>query len=153
LKESTCGKMTAKSGHHVMVSFQGDSLEIVLKIKKSLEESVYKVWVGGHETEGKIFENMAVGINNTLILVIAMTSKYGNSADCIKELQYSQERRKKIIPIKLESNFKPSGALGLVVAGGQYVDFSDAANFEESISALKRQIESTLKKIGGVQPR
>ena len=34
------------------------------------------------------------------------------------------------------------------MAGGQYVDFSDDAKFEESVSALKRQIESTLKKIG-----
>ena len=63
---------------------------MVLKIKKSLEESGYKVWVGGHETQGKILENMADGVNNALILLIAMTSKYGNSASCMKELQYSQ---------------------------------------------------------------
>ena len=61
-----------------------------------------------------------------------------------------QVKRKKIVPIKLEENYNPKGALGLIVAGAIYVDFSDTSKFTDNISSLKREIDSALGKTGPV---
>ena len=55
-------------------------------------------------------------------------------------------KQKKIVPIKLESTYNPSGALGLIVAGSLYIDFSDSSKFEDNIAGLEKEINAALGK-------
>ena len=55
-------------------------------------------------------------------------------------------KQKKIVPIKLESSYNPSGALGLIVAGSLYIDFSDSSKFEDNIVGLEKEINAALGK-------
>ena len=82
--------MAPTQGGHVMISYQWDSQQEVLRIKTSLEESGYNVWMDLDEMQGNIFEKMAEGVENASLMIIAMTSKYESSINCNRELQYSQ---------------------------------------------------------------
>ena len=52
--------------------------------------------------------------------------------------------KKKIIPIKVEKEYKPRGPLGLIVSGVLFVDFSDPSQFDEKLEELTAEIESVL---------
>ena len=51
-------------------------------------------------------------------------------------------KKKTIIPIKLENDFDPCGALGLIVAGCRYVNFTDHCKFRENLAELEKEIHS-----------
>ena len=76
------------------------------------------------------------------VILVCMSSKYQTSENCTRECQYGQDRKKGIIPIKLESGFNATGALGLITAGRLYIDFSDSSKFNDNMRGLKREIEA-----------
>lgn len=51
-------------------------------------------------------------------------------------------KKKTIIPIKLENEYEPCGALGLIVAGCRYVNFTDDTKFGENMAELEKEIVS-----------
>ena len=71
-----------------------------------------------------------------------MSSTYQCSDSCNSEFQYAKDKKKDIIPIKVESGFNATGALGLITAGRLYIDFSDSSKFDENLRGLKQEIES-----------
>ena len=76
-----------------------------------------------------------------------MSTKYQSSESCTRECQYGQDRKKGIIPIKLESGFNATGALGLITAGKLYIDFSDSSKFNDNMKSLKQEIETKTGKV------
>ena len=82
--------MAPPNGDHIMISYEQESHEVVLQIKKSLEDSGHKAWMDVDQTKGNILGKMAEGVDNASLIVVAMTKKYETSTNCIRELQYSQ---------------------------------------------------------------
>ena len=95
--------MTAPDGGHIMISYEQESQEAVVSIKKSLVDSGYKTWMDVDQTKGSILGKMAEGVDNASLIVVAMTKKYETSTDCNKELQYSQVSN--VCPLKIGSIF------------------------------------------------
>ena len=55
-------------------------------------------------------------------------------------------KKKTIIPIKLENEYDPCGALGLIVAGCRYVNFTDHYKFQENMAELEKEIHSASRR-------
>ncbi|CAF3248858.1 unnamed protein product [Rotaria sp. Silwood2] len=71
---------------------------------------------------------MADAVENAAAICCFLTPKYQDSEMCIQEFQYAMERKVKIVPCRLCANWKPSGALGFVIAGRTWIDFRDTAD-------------------------
>eukprot|EP00794_Sanderia_malayensis_P019583 gene19583-21513_t len=128
---------------HIMLSYNWDNQPQVICIKEKLEKSGYKLWIDFEQIRGDLHKCMAEGVEGSAVVVIFMTEKYSNSPSCKKELEYAEKKGKKIVPVKLDKNFEPDGALGILVAGKIFVDFSDESQFNSSIQSLKKEIDAT----------
>ena len=128
----------------LMISYQWDSQKDALRIFHALEEFGFNVWIDVKKMSEDIFEKMAEGIQDSSIILICMTSKYEKSANCKREFKFAAYKNKKVIPIYLEKNYKAEGALGLLIAGKLYFDFTDNKKFEKNIGDLKTEIEKQL---------
>lgn len=65
--------------------------------------------------------SMAHGVENSWAVICFLTQAYQNSKNCQAELTYAKEQGKNIIPVYMESNWKPSGWLGIILAGDLYI--------------------------------
>eukprot|EP00794_Sanderia_malayensis_P019535 gene19535-21466_t len=143
--DKNSGEDSTKSQEgHVMLSYQWDSQAQVLRIKNKLDKLGYKTWMDVVEMHGNVNKRMAEGVQGAAVVVVFMTKKYEESYSCDKELNYADDKRKKIVPVKLEPKYKPSEALGLIVAGKLYTTFSDESQFESNFAALKKEIDAAL---------
>ena len=56
---------------------------------------------------GNLLDAMADAIENSSIFLMCLTEKYKDSPSCRLECEYAYQRRKKIIPLLLQANYKP----------------------------------------------
>eukprot|EP00794_Sanderia_malayensis_P014660 gene14660-16186_t len=134
--------MKSQKGH-VMLSYNSESQAQVLRIKEELEKFGYKTWMDVDKMHGDLNERTAEGVEGAAVVVIFMTQKYEKSRNCKKELNYAEHKGRKIVPVKLDPKYEPSGALGLIVAGKLYTTFSDESQFKSNFAALKKEIDAT----------
>ncbi|CAF4985625.1 unnamed protein product, partial [Rotaria socialis] len=73
---------------------------------------------------GSTMVGIANAIENSEHVVICMSNMYKQSVYCQSEAHYAFERRCRLIPIIVESNYKPDGWLGIIVSGKIYVNFA-----------------------------
>jgi len=57
------------------------------------------------------------------------------------EAEYAFNKRKVIIPLLLETGYRPDGWLGPLVSNNQYFDFSDPEKFESSWHMLYEKLK------------
>jgi hypothetical protein len=58
-----------------------------------------------------------------------------------KEAQYAFTKNKPIVPLMMESSYRPEdGWLGLLIGGEYYVDF-ESGQFEQSMNKMIQQLE------------
>eukprot|EP00794_Sanderia_malayensis_P018430 gene18430-20280_t len=145
--DKNSGEDSTKSQEgHVMLSYNWESKAQVLRIKKELKKLGYKTWMDVDKMHGDLNERMAEAVEGAAVVVVFMTQKYEESHNCKKELNYADDKRKKIVPVKLEPKYKPSKALGLIVAGKLYTVFSGESQFESNFADLRKEIDAALGK-------
>lgn len=69
---------------------------------------------------GDTLEAMANAVGRAAVVLILVTYKYKESANCRREASYANDLKKNIIPVILEPDYVPNatwGWLGLVIAG------------------------------------
>jgi hypothetical protein len=65
------------------------------------------------------------------------------------EAEYAFQLRKKIIPLKMEVNYKADGWLGFIIGAKLFYDFSGKYPFENKVKDLVREVHEGLHKIKG----
>ena len=89
---------------------------------------------------------MAQAIEESDIVIYCMTEKYSESRNCQKEAEYAFVRQKIMIPLLLQSKYKPTGWLGLILGADFYIDFTKN-DFIQNYQKLKSEIESHAMRI------
>eukprot|EP00794_Sanderia_malayensis_P004991 gene4991-5650_t len=89
---------------------------------------------------------MAEGVEEAIVIVPFLSSKYDSSENCMRELNYAADHKKRIVPVILDESYKRKGPSGLIISGKLYIDFSDELRFDSNIKALKREIDAALGK-------
>lgn len=56
---------------------------------------------------GNLLDAMSDAIENSEIFLLCVTEKYKDSPSCRLECEYAYQRKKKIIPLLFQANYKP----------------------------------------------
>ncbi|XP_067947601.1 uncharacterized protein [Watersipora subatra] len=121
---------------HVMISYQWDVKTQVLQFKERLSQAGFRVWIDVEQMHKAkdTFEAMAHAIDDAAVVVPVLTSKYQESVNCRKEIQYADKADKPIVPVRLEKKFKPTKWLSFLLGNTLWHDLSKPETFEDSFT-------------------
>jgi len=128
-----------KIRRQVMISYQWDNQKTMTKLASLLEESGLKVWMDIYKMEGSILGSMANGIEESDVVLIGLSKKYKDSANCRTEAEYAYKLKKPIVPLLLEKYYEPDGWLGALLGMKLYVEISDE-NVDDKFTDIFNQI-------------
>jgi len=126
--------------YEIMISYSHRDQHICLQIYEQLVNEGYKVWIDKDCLYGQTMGGMADAIENCQFVIVCMSNTYKESVYCQSEAHYAYERGCCIIPILIQSNYKPDGWLGIIVSGKIFINFADQ-DFQYAFLLLKNQID------------
>eukprot|EP01046_Picozoa_sp_COSAG06_P094605 COSAG06_NODE_40752_length_398_cov_868.571906_1_plen_132_part_11 len=91
-----------------------------------------------------IYESMAAGVENAACVVCFLSQKYQDSENCKLELKFAKQSGVPIVPVMAESTrgWRPSGWLGIVVAGSLWTPLGEGSDFDSGVRSLVEQIRA-----------
>ncbi len=125
--------------YQVMLSYSHSDKDLCYRIHDRLVQDQFRVWIDRDEMHGQTMVAMANAIENSEFVFICMSEAYKQSAFCQSEAHYAFERRCRLIPLIMKSNYRPDGWLGILVSGKIYVDFPKLG-FDIAYEKLKNEI-------------
>ncbi len=125
--------------YDIMISYSHKNDPICLQIHEQLVKDGFRVWIDRDCLRGSTMIGMANAIENSEYVLICMSNTYKQSVYCQSEAHYAFERGCRLIPIIIESNYKPDGWLGIIVSGKIYVNFAEV-EFKLAYQKLKNEI-------------
>eukprot|EP00026_Physarum_polycephalum_P003814 Phypoly_transcript_03830.p1 GENE.Phypoly_transcript_03830~~Phypoly_transcript_03830.p1 ORF type:complete len:610 (+),score=59.25 Phypoly_transcript_03830:475-2304(+) len=131
-----------KQGEYVMISYNWGSQAMAKKIKQSLTDFGYNVWIDIERMQGSTLEAMALAVEQSALILICYNKKYKESAACRTEAEYAYTMRKPIIPLKMEKDYSADGWLGALLGSKLYYEFSTAndTEFHPTLIHLMREL-------------
>ncbi|XP_077867610.1 uncharacterized protein LOC102806025 [Saccoglossus kowalevskii] len=132
---------------HVMISYQWGSQETVLKIATDLKEAGYNVWIDVEYMGGSTLEAMAEAVEHAAVVLVCAAQKYKESPNCRTEAEYTYQLHKDVVPLLMESYYKPDGWLGMLMGVKLYIDFSGVYTYEDQIKKLIKELGERGKKV------
>ena len=136
-------RSTSIHSSHIMFSYNHDSKDLVVQICDSLRQQGFRIWLDLDEMRGETLETMAQAIERASLVVICLTEKYKESANCQSEAQYAYRLNKPILPLVFQSKYKPTGWLGMIVGTKFYIDFTKR-NFDVNMTKLVEQVQTMI---------
>ncbi|XP_077995347.1 uncharacterized protein LOC144448881 [Glandiceps talaboti] len=136
-----------KFKYDIMISYSWDKQPVVLKLRKRLADAKYNVWIDLENMQHRILDSMSDAIETSQIILVMVSQRYKESANCRSEAEYARDLNKSLIPIKTEV-YKPSGWLGMIIAGKYYIDFTEVVHnegddiFEKKFQMLEEEIHN-----------
>ncbi|CAF4146506.1 unnamed protein product, partial [Rotaria sp. Silwood2] len=127
--------------YDIMISYSHKDKDICLEIHDRLVKDGHNVWLDRDCLRGPTMIGIADAIENSEHVLICMSSTYKQSVYCQSEAHYAYERGCRLIPILIESNYKPDGWLGIIVSGKIYVEFGKI-DFHLAYNKLKNEISA-----------
>ena len=96
---------------------------------------------------GGNLEKMAEAVENSVIIIIALSQAYFESQNCRSEAQYAYNLKKNLIFLMTEDGFQPRGWLGLLVGADKcYTPWNQAGGLQEaSMTEIVKLIQNSLK--------
>ncbi|CAF3579670.1 unnamed protein product, partial [Rotaria socialis] len=141
--------MMFADGKRVMLSYNHKSKSIVKLVYNTLLAENIPVWFDEKDMDDNIYDSMGEAVENASAICCFMTPEYENSTNCQLELKRGQDLGKRIIACmvgdKNDRKWKPSGWLGLIIAGLTYINFRDDSDSNirlragELIDRIKKQ--------------
>ncbi|XP_076805766.1 uncharacterized protein LOC143449441 isoform X2 [Clavelina lepadiformis] len=129
-----------KTKQHIMLSYNWtDSKAVAHRIYDRLHNSGYSVWIDKEKMKGDIYSKMAQAVKNAYLILMFVSSNYEKSENCRREGSLAADRKKRIIPIKTQSDFEPDDWLSLIIAGKLYYNFGEGS-FDEKFQELLKDI-------------
>ncbi|CAF1049195.1 unnamed protein product [Adineta steineri] len=130
----------------LMISYNHASKPLCTDIYESLTKDGYNVWIDFEQMHGNTLVAMAQGVESSDIFLYCVTENYSQSRSCQKEAEYAFVQQKIMIPLFLQSKYKPCGWLGLLVGTSLYIDFTKN-DFTQNYAKLKSEIEANSMRI------
>lgn len=131
----------------IMISYNRRSAgDLCKKIVEQLRKLGYHVWMDEDDASGDIQEAVAIAIQNSFVVLLALNEEYSQSYWCKTEAQYAFQCKKICIPMIMQSNYKPTGWLSFNIASRRRIDFSKP-EFQQSFDLLVREIEGVRKSL------
>jgi len=84
---------------HVFLSYQWDCQALVKAVAQDLKARGYKVWLDVEQMRGEMNQRMAEAVEGAAIVCPFISRTYKQSANCMKELNYSDQLGKPMLPV------------------------------------------------------
>ncbi|KAL9979651.1 hypothetical protein ACROYT_G017341 [Oculina patagonica] len=133
-------KQEATDTKHVMISYQWDVQKLVIQLKNKLQADGYKVWMDIDEMGGSTLESMARAVENASVVLVCVSQKYKESPNCRSEAEYTYQLHKDVIPLMMDSKYRPDGWLGFIVGSKFWIDFSEKHKLDSNADKLVREL-------------
>ncbi|XP_071102984.1 uncharacterized protein [Haliotis cracherodii] len=137
--EGVDGRSGSDRGH-VMISYQWSDQKLVLKIKDSLRQKGYKIWMDVDHMEGSTLQAMAEAVQNASVVLVCMSERYKLSQNCRSEAEYAFSLEKKIVPLLTQRAYKPDGWLGMIKGTKLFFDFSGKYPYDQKLTDLAKEL-------------
>lgn len=125
--------------YDIMISYSHSDKRLCHQIYEQLIKDEFRVWIDREDMHGSPMVAMANAIENSNIVLICMSDAYKQSVYCQSEAHYAFERRRRLIPLIIEPQYKPDGWLGIIVTGKIYIHFAKIG-FKLAYENLKAEI-------------
>jgi hypothetical protein len=136
--KSRIDENTIKIKPEVFISYQWDKQKDIICLYNILTEIGLTVWLDIYQMGGgdSLYYKIDDGLRNCDVVISCVTTKYGLSANCRKEIALADSLPKPIIPILLEKDMKypPAGPMAPTLSVLKFIDFTD--NFDDKNSIL-----------------
>ena len=152
LFENDCQSVSTelKTKQHVFISYCCEDRELCLKIKSDLMKLNYKVLMDqvGHvkNTQKINLQQISNRIEDCLCILMCVSDQYKESVHCRAEVEYGFSLNKPLIPLIMQSDFKSSGWLGIIMGTKIFVNFTKY-EYDECIRRLIMEIQPLHKQI------
>lgn len=131
---------------HVMISYNTGSRELCLKMKASLEEAGFRVWMDVSDIHGSSLESMASAVEGSFCVLMCVTERYRQSINCQSEAQYAYKLSKPIVPCIMQAGYENvNGWLGIIMGDKIFINFMKY-EYEECIRRLKAELDQYIGK-------
>ena len=133
-------KTEGTTGNHVMISYQWDAQEVLVKVKNKLQASGYRVWMDLERMGGSTLEAMAKAVENAAVILVCVSERYKESPNCRSEAEYAYQLKKDIIPLKMQRNYTADGWLGMLVGTKLWIDFQCKKDIDSGVGKLIKEL-------------
>ena len=124
----------------VFVSYASEDRERILDLVERLREAGVSVWIDQMGIEGATMwsQEIVEAIDGCKVLILAISEQSTESENVVKELALASERRKKILPVCLDSSGIPK-SMEYQLAGIQRVEYVEKEE-ERGLQAMIRSL-------------
>ncbi|CAD5120164.1 DgyrCDS8741 [Dimorphilus gyrociliatus] len=148
--QNLAGSKTRKG--HIMISYQWGNQPLIKEIKSGLAKRGYNVWLDIEKMNGSTLEAMAEAVEQSQVILVCMSPKYKQSANCRMEAEYTLNCKKEFIPLIMTKNYKPDGWLGFMLGAKLFFDFSGKYDIGKKFEELLKEIGERGKSSLQIQP-
>ncbi|CAF3436539.1 unnamed protein product [Rotaria socialis] len=142
-KASSSSSSSSAGNKTIMISYNHDVQQLSKQIKDQLAADGYDVWIDVESMHGNILDAMSDAIESSTIFLMCLTEKYKDSPSCRLECEYAYQRKKHIIPLLLQANYKPDGWLGIILGSKLYINYAKKP-FEAAYSETLGELQATM---------
>ncbi|KAK3610002.1 hypothetical protein CHS0354_032347 [Potamilus streckersoni] len=128
-------------GPHIMISYNWDNQQEIIKIRDVLVDNDYNVWLDMEHMHTYMLDAMAQAVEKAFVVLVCFSEKYKLSQNCRAEAEYAFHKHKEIIPLKMQAGYNPDGWLGILLGPKLYYEFSEAFSFEAKVKDLLNAID------------
>lgn len=152
---TTSGQKTSRTIHpEVFISYQWDKQKQIIKLYEKLTSLGLTCWLDIREMGGgdSLYDKIDEGLRNCVVVISCVTTKYGLSVNCRKEIALADSLGKPIIPILMDRGLRypPPGPMAPTLSVLKYLDFSHKEDNEiwegDGLKFLLENLKSHLPK-------
>ncbi|KAJ3094064.1 GTP-binding protein Rho1, partial [Physocladia obscura] len=133
--------------YDVMLSYCWDNKMIVVNMHKVLVDSGLRVWIDEEDMTGSTAKAMQEAIKASAVIVPVLSKEYVHSFNAMKELKYSDQLHKKIVPVRLDtSDVLDDSEAGFITTGllCELHAYTDSfRRLWKSLSRIRRNLPNT----------
>ena len=131
---------TSSMSTEVFISYASEDRERILDLVERLRGAGVSVWIDQMGIEGATMwsQEIVEAIDGCKVLILAISQRSTESENVVKELALASERRKKILPVCLDSSGIPK-SMEYQLAGIQRVEYVEGEE-EQGLLAMIRSL-------------
>ncbi|CAF3001833.1 unnamed protein product [Rotaria socialis] len=141
--------------YDMMISYCHADKDIIYKIHEYLLAQGFKIWIDLNNMFGPAMNAMAEAVENSEFVIMCMSDSYKQSTYCQAEAEYAFNCKRRLLPLIVQTDYKPDGWLGFMIGSRIYVDFGRfdfATACEKLLNEIslqrKRPLPSATDKLG-----
>ena len=132
-----------------MLSYNWDHKETAFKVRDYFRsKGNLSVWIDVEQMTGDMNTKVAEAIMKSKMVVMCLSEKYQNSANCKREYEYMNKKSKKFTALKVQDEFTPQEGLSLdLILGSQlYYCIEKEEDFDKNMPKVLNIILDFLKR-------